>query len=156
MITYHKGDVLATEAKIVVHGTNCQGVMGSGIAKTIKELYPNVFDSYVKFVKENSFRVDPDVGDLLLGKIQPVKVANKPRYIINAFTQQYFGKGKQVSYDAIDEAMNKINEWYISKNTDAPIYMPKIGAGLGGGSWPVIAAIIEERLVAGEVKVYTL
>lgn len=39
-IIYRKGDVLEAlrkgEVDIVIHQTNCQGVMGSGIAKQIK------------------------------------------------------------------------------------------------------------------------
>ena len=33
---------------IICHQVNCQGVMGSGIAKQVREKYPNVYNSYKK------------------------------------------------------------------------------------------------------------
>lgn len=38
-IKYIKGSLLDTDAKIIVHGCNCQGVMGSGVAKQLKKNY---------------------------------------------------------------------------------------------------------------------
>jgi O-acetyl-ADP-ribose deacetylase (regulator of RNase III) len=34
------------EVNVIGHIVNCQGVMGSGIAKSIKERYPQVFNEY--------------------------------------------------------------------------------------------------------------
>lgn len=106
------------------------GVMGSGIAKQIKEVYPMAFEQYKKkFIQD---------GFLELGDIQVVGAGN--RIIINAMTQQNFEQGiRQVSYDAIVQCFEKMND--LGYDT---IAMPMIGAGLGGGDWDIIETIINK------------
>ena len=38
MVTFHNGNILDSGADIICHQVNCRGVMGSGVAKQIKEL----------------------------------------------------------------------------------------------------------------------
>ena len=38
------GDILSVANGIIVHQVNAQGVMGSGLAKQIREKYPMAFD----------------------------------------------------------------------------------------------------------------
>jgi len=148
-IEYVAGDLFSTSIEIILHGCNSRGVMGSGVAKIIKEKYPNAYEAYAHWCSKG-FR---------LGQYLPVRDNNK--IIINAVTQQNYGKVAQqqgpnpvryVSYDAIAEIMNKINSEY----TGSTIAMPKIGAALGGGDWRVISAIIESELktVQAVVHVY--
>ncbi len=42
-------------------------------------------------------------------------------------------------------------EWIKKQYPGRRIGLPKIGAGLAGGDWPTIAAIIEEELAGEEV-----
>ena len=46
MIKHVKADIFTTDCDIIVHQVNCYGVMGSGIAKQVKERYPDVYDIY--------------------------------------------------------------------------------------------------------------
>ena len=39
------GNILSNNSGIIVHGVNCQKVMGSGIALQIKNQYPIVYSS---------------------------------------------------------------------------------------------------------------
>ena len=128
MITYFKGDVLKSNEVAILHGCNCQGVMGAGIARQIKDQYPKVFNEYYKrFVTHG----------LELGSVQYVAADNK--LFINAMTQKNIGNGRQVSYDAIEHCLQKVNSDFLGST----IAMPKIGAGLGGGNWEIIEKIIE-------------
>jgi len=158
MITYIKGDLLQTDVNIIVHGCNAQGVMGSGVALTIKNKYPLAYKYY---------REQYECGLLYLGNVIPVRTRenNKNIHILNAITQQYYGKdGKQyVSYPAlrscfkyIPKYCKKYKDWYNEPNNISQIAMPKIGAGLGGGDWNIIERIIEEELKDFEVLVYEL
>ena len=74
---------------------------------------------------------------------------------------------KYVSYDAIDEAMLNLDYVLtiyseipfvgnVNKFLSKDISMPKIGAGLGGGNWNVIEAIINHRLSNHNVTVWEL
>lgn len=41
MIKHVKADIFTTDCDIIVHQVNCYGVMGAGIAKQVKERYPD-------------------------------------------------------------------------------------------------------------------
>ncbi len=84
-----------------------------------------------------------------MGYVLPV--ASKNKVILNCITQEFYGKDNKryVSYDAVDECMQELNIY-------EEIAMPKIGAGLGGGDWSVIEAIINHRLNDRKVTVYYL
>lgn len=40
------GDLFETTAKYICHQVNCKGKMGSGVAKQIRERYPEVYSAY--------------------------------------------------------------------------------------------------------------
>ena len=146
-IKYHTGDLFATDIKTIVHGCNAQGVMGSGVAKSIKENFPKAYEQYMKEYKLHSH--------LPLGSITAVLCNGK--IIVNAVTQEYYGRDdiKYVSYDAVDDVMRKLNTFNDVYGI-TEIAMPKIGAGLGGGDWSVIEAIIESRLSQVQPSVYVI
>lgn len=147
MIEYVKGDLFAEHHPFIAHGCNAQGVMGSGIAKIIREKWPECYKSYKKYCESNS-------ADSMLGTVY---VYTWNTTIFNCITQLNYGKDgkKYVSYDAIDKCFENIgsNPFLFVKYYLA---MPKIGAGLGGGNWEVIEAIIKHRLKDIKVKVYEL
>jgi O-acetyl-ADP-ribose deacetylase (regulator of RNase III) len=126
--------------KVVVHGVNAQGVMGAGVALMVRSTYPKAYTEYVTHCVE--FK---DKKEELLGTIQVVECEDKNKVIINAFTQLDFGVSRQqVDYDALRLCFRAINT-YAKENGVTEIVMPKIGSGLGGGSWDIIKAIIEEE-----------
>ena len=55
MIKIFDGDILNASEYILAHQVNCMGIMGSGIAKQIKDKYPEVFEQYRKFFVNNKF-----------------------------------------------------------------------------------------------------
>ena len=121
----------------VVHGCNAQGVMGSGVARVVRNDFPAAYYEYVR-------RYD-EVG-LKLGEIIPVSVL-PGRYVINAITQEFYGgpPTRYVDYDAVRTAFKSTKafakQWGIES-----INYPMIGAGLGGGDWAIISNIIDEEL----------
>lgn len=154
-IEYVKGDLFAPEntahTKCIAHGCNAQGVMGKGFALLVKNNFPKAFkDYYSTYV----MRKDRGITPLPLGMVIKSKCGHKDRQwsidriIFNCITQDQFAPThsktdtrRYVSYDAVAEAFDT-----ISCDPDARTHglaIPKIGAGLAHGSWPVIAAIIE-------------
>lgn len=142
MVKYVKGDLLNSNCTYICHQVNCRGVMGSGIAKQIRERWPVVYESYRDVIENN--RV---LGGDLLGEVDFVLVGESNyRYVVNMFCQYNFGPdGKRyTSYDAFVTALETIAERVPLGGT---IGFPKnIGCGLGGGNWKVISALIEEIL----------
>lgn len=145
MIHYVKGNLLDSNCDYICHQVNCQGVMGSGIAKQIRERWPVVFSSYRAYC-------DRHMRDELLGEIWGVHVSDD-QWVVNMFAQDNFGyDGRRfTSYDAFATCLTKMRD-RLSK--DKTIGFPKnIGCGLGGGSWKVISALIGE-ILGDEYEVY--
>lgn len=120
----------------IVHGCNAQGAMGSGVAKAIREKWPQVFRDYSRLfrgmIDNNSL-----MGVTVFTEVEP------SLFVVSGITQLNYGNdGKRyVSYDAVERVFANVYTW--AQKTKAPIYFPSIGAGLGGGNWNVIQAIIE-------------
>ena len=140
MIHYVKGNLLDSNCDYICHQVNCQGVMGSGIAKQIRERWPHVFSSYRNYCSRH-------LGDTsnLLGEIWGVRI-NETQWVINMFSQDKFGYdgARFTSYDAFAACLTAMED-RLTKGQS--IGFPKnIGCGLGGGNWKVISALIEEIL----------
>ena len=132
---------------IIIQQVNAQGVMGSGIAKEIREKWPRVWDEYSKVVRPHTI----DMGAAYLGMVIPVEV-EEDLWVMNVVGQQFYGRDKNVcytSYDALDKGFKRVKEidQMIRENRDIalPIHLPKIGCGLGGGKWNVVSALIDNH-----------
>lgn len=120
MIANHK-DITTNLRGLIIHGCNCQGVMGAGVAKAIKNKWPIVFEEFSKL----------PTGPELLGTFQPVQI-NENLFVGNCFTQEYYGSdGKQyASLDAIRKSVGEACQF--AKDNDLSLISPLIGCGLGG------------------------
>ena len=151
------GNLLDAPVEYICHQVNCQGRMGSGIAKQIKERWPVVYEQYIagfKAIEEESINWEDqlDVSEVLLGRLQQVKVNDK-QTVINMFAQQYYGYDgrRYTSYDAFWTCLGGIHD---SVPKGSKIGFPaKIGCGLGGANWEVIFRMIEQVL-GDEYEVY--
>lgn len=164
MVHYKIGNLLDSDVDYICHQVNCQGRMGSGIAKQIKERWPIVYDAYINAYKDredeilrncSSFEYMLDVSETLLGYLQKVPV-NKEQTVINMFAQQRYGYdgGRYTSYDAFWACLGGIA---ASVPKGSKIGFPwKIGCGLGGANWEVILTMIKEALTDFDVYIYKL
>ena len=145
MITYCNQSIFDFRFNsIIAHGVNCQGVMGSGVAKQIKETYPLAYNQYKQLCDtgnvDNSFVFsrfcDPTRSHPLLGTLQLVDHGGV--MIANLFTQQYYGRDGQKYADqtSIYNALMNLCQ-SIAMRSDLPdrVALPKIGCGLGGLYW---------------------
>jgi O-acetyl-ADP-ribose deacetylase (regulator of RNase III) len=127
------------EVDILVHGTNCQAKMASGIAKGVRETFPEAYAAFMTHRK----------GDRkLLGTLDvvPVQREGKTVNIVNAFTQLNYGRDADtlyVDYEAVRKAFKQVAATF---DTKARIGIPRIGAGLGNGCWVTISNIIAQEL----------
>lgn len=142
MVKNLKGDLLASDCQYICHQVNCRGKMNSGIAKSIREKWPKVYESYLaKFA--GKFVVSP------IGTIQIVTVYDDfddRLCVVNMFSQQDYGYDgqKYTSYDAFWACLKKISE---AVPAGAKIGFPKnIGCCRGGANWNVISTMITEVL----------
>lgn len=119
-----------------VHGCNAQGVMGSGIAASVREIYPAAYQVY---------RAEFEARGLDLGDVIPFYDPQTQVWVLNGITQNLYGKtgDRFVSYDAVTEVFENIRKGHKIGNIQR-LFFPLIGAGLGGGNWRIIQTIIEE------------
>lgn len=123
---------------VIVHGCNCFHTMGAGIAKEIKNRYPR---AYVADTQHTENGDKSKLGHYTWAIV--TSKANEVFTIINAYTQFHYGKGGlHVDYEAIRSVFALIKKDYPGKS----IAYPCIGAGLAGGDWNTIQAIINQEL----------
>ena len=124
MLRYINKDITTITSGIILHGVNCQNVMGSGVAKALYTKWPEVKIQYHTLGKLN----------MLLGLVQVVSVADAP-WIFNCFTQMFYGRdGKYASPEAIRQVLHVSCANAHVMGIEA-IYLPRIGCGLGGLDW---------------------
>ena len=134
------GDLLqlALEGRfdVIIHGCNCHCQMGKGIALSIKRQFPEAYAADCRTPK----------GDISkLGTISFAEIDRNGHafHVVNGYTQFHWrGNGVKADYDAIRSVMRTVRATFPGKR----IGYPRIGAGLAGGDWDVIRAIIEEEL----------
>lgn len=147
MVELIKGNIFETNCDIIIHGCNCRGGFGYGLAEQIKTKFPLAEKAY--FNKFNSVGWN-------LGDIQIVDCGNKK--IINAATQYDYGSPKSgkvfIDYDAIRKCLELTKKY--AKGFGLSIASPKIGSSLGGGDWKKIEKIMQEVFTDYNIKVYYL
>lgn len=140
MIKHIKCNIFESGADVILHQVNCQGVMGSGVAKQVKELYPQVFSSY-KNVCDNTKE-----KKTMLGTVQCIRIETG-KYIANLFAQENYGyDGKcYTDYAALKRCLKAVAEYPLFD--DQVIAIPYLmGCHRGGGDWNKVYKMIEEVL----------
>lgn len=134
-IEYIKKDLTTVNHGVVAHGCNCQGKMGAGVAKDIRNKWPAAYYEYVDLV--GSMRNNQ--RGQLLGRCQLVEVEQTEIsrvYVANCFTQEYYGREVGRRYadpNAIRHAL--ANALTLCSARELPLYMSRIGCSLGGLDW---------------------
>jgi O-acetyl-ADP-ribose deacetylase (regulator of RNase III) len=140
--------LLDAKEDIIVHQVNCQGKMNSGIAKQIRERWPEVYNNYMGFW---SSREDKSS---LLGNVQIVEVS-PDKFVVNLFGQEHYGYDgrRYTSYDALYEGLLCIKN--MAQKYNKSIAIPfKIGCERGGADWFIVDAIIQRIFHDYEVHLY--
>lgn len=148
MIKVVDGDIFNCDADAILHQVNCQGVMGSGVAKQVREKYPIVFGYY------KSWCDNPSLKPGLLGQIQIVYTDNIGKQaIVNLFAQDKFGYDGNcyTDYNALKKCLNSVNKQFAGCKIAIPYLM---ACHRGGGDWSVVSKIIEDTLTDCDVTLY--
>lgn len=161
MIEVKTGDMLSVTEGIIVHGCNCQGAMGGGIARLIRAKWPDVFAVYdyqfkqvglhlgdVVLLGGSDFMTNPDINQSLNGTSHQLP----PGLIVaNAMTQYNYGGDKSivyVDYDGVFAAFARIK---MIARLGLTVNFPLIGCGLANGQWDEVAQAIE-RAMGPDIK----
>ena len=140
-VWHERSDLFTSDAGIIAHGCNCQGAMGSGVARIVRNKYPNVYQEYVdKAVNEG----------LELGTVQFIDVSDDgTQFIANCMTQDMYGTDRrQVDYEAVYTCFEALREFALAHGI-RDVAMPQIGCGLAGGDWKIVLAILKSVFPKG-------
>jgi len=128
-------DLLEVKEGIICHQCNSKGVMGKGLALSIKVRFPENYKVY-----KEACKIGVRLGDVIFYKV------TDQLYIANLIGQARYGYGTRLTdYDALWSALVKVKKF--SQETKLIPYFPfGMGSGLGGGNWEVISEMIEDML----------
>ena len=146
MLTIKYGDVFKElkEGDVFVHGVNSRGVMGSGVAKIVRDTWPKAYRIY---------KEDVLLGKIKLGEWNAHFDSARNIAIVNLITQEEFGRDKSkvyVDYAAVKEGMLDI----LGNITEVcnRIVFPFIGGGLANGDRKILLDIFHEVFDNTEIE----
>lgn len=127
MIEIIQGNLFDSKADIIAHQVNCRGVMGSGVARQIKERYPKTFEQY-------NLLCSSSLPRQLLGLAQPCQENDK--LIFNLFGQENLGyDGRQYTDTAALYTAFAGLKRYAETHRKTIAIPYKIGCARGGADW---------------------
>ncbi len=143
MIKHIKCDIFESGADVICHQVNCQGVMGSGVAKQVREKYPLVYKEYKKWCDIYSPKALLGTAQFIVTDIQ---YDTSFLGIFNLFGQEKFGyDGKcYTDYNALYKCFEKVKE-DLPTDPKCTIAIPYLmSCHRGGGDWNIVYKMIEE------------
>lgn len=137
---FERGDN-GIKTNAIAHVCNCQGVMGSGIAREIKTRYPTAFEAY----KQNEIDMQkiPAYQGLQLGTISYAEV-RPTEFVFNLHAQQFYGTDKRhLNYEALYKSLEQMRSVMILNKIQSVGFPYMMGSDRAGGDWNVVRAMIE-------------
>lgn len=138
-----EGDLFDTPYYFIMHQVNCQGKMGSGVAKQVRERSPECFKTYAQILKNKGAKY-------CFGKAINYCDVNCGKLFMNVFGQYTYGyDSKQYTdYKALKSGIiYAVNSYsIIVKNfRTLDIAIPyRMGCDLGGGDWNVVYEMLRK------------
>ena len=139
-------NIFLSKQQIIGHQTNCFGVMGAGVAKIIKNKYPEIMPEYKKYCS---------YGKEILGTAQMIETRTG-LVIANLFGQYTYGTSKKQTINKnLKSALIQMRN-YAEKNRLSCCLPFNIGCCLAGGDWNEIYEIIQEVFKDFPVVLYKI
>ena len=141
MINYVVCDLFASPARTLVNTVNTVGVMGKGIAKSFKTIYPEMFSRYQELCEKGQF----DIGQLWL-----YRTPNK--WVLNFPTKKHWRSPSQPQY--IETGLQTFASTYHLYGITS-ISFPLLGCGNGELVWETqVQPLMEKYLSKLPIDVY--
>jgi len=131
MITYVVCDLFASPAQTLVNTVNTVGVMGKGIAKDFKAIYPEMFARYQQLCERDQFNI---------GQLWPYRTPNK--LVLNFPTKKHWRSPSRPEY--IEAGLKTFAEKYHLYGVTS-ISFPLLGCGNGELDWESQVRPLMER-----------
>lgn len=141
MITYVVGDIFRSPAKVLVNTVNTKGVMGKGIAKDFKAIYPEMFRAYLQLCEAKRFDI---------GQLQLYRSSNK--WVLNFPTKRDWKHPSRPEY--IEAGLKAFVNAYAKANITS-VAFPQLGCGHGELDWAgQVQPLMEHHLAKIPIPIY--
>lgn len=133
MLKFVDGNIFESKCKTLVNPVNCVGVMGAGLAKEFKRIYPKMYSDYKRRCR---------FGEVFPG--EPYLFQNNDgTSILNFPTKYHWRFSSTLSYVA------KGLDWFVNnyeRLSITSIAFPALGCGKGGLNWEVVKKTMDKYL----------
>jgi len=141
MVTYVIGDLFKSPARVLVNTVNTVGVMGKGIAKVFKTVYPEMFREYQDLCERSQ---------LTVGKLWLYKTSHK--WVLNFPTKVSWRQPSRPEY--IEAGLQKFVATYSQQGITS-IAFPKLGCGNGELDWErTVRPLMEKYLSSLAIDIF--
>lgn len=134
-------DLLTVNKGLILHGVNCLGVMGSGVALALKRKYPVIEKRY-----KDLCLINQSSPEKIAGSIDSYWI-HRDLIVANGFTQFLIGKDTNnpfesaaawphLVYSVLESAVE------LAVSYDYKINTVKIGCERGGLPWPLVQSMM--------------
>lgn len=137
MTKHIKGDLLNTNADIICHQVNLQGVMGGGLALSIATKYPNVNKVYEDYKPKK-------LGEVCMVYTDDFVVAN-------CFSQT---EDFKTDYKALRKCLLKVRKYMMDCGYRTVAIPYKYGCGIANGDWETVFNIFKDVFLGYELLIY--
>ena len=140
MALYVEGNIFESPAQTLVNTTNTVGVMGKGLAKDFKRLFPEMFKEYQKLCES---------GEYTIGNLWLYRTPNK--WVLNFPTKKHWKNPSKLEY------IEKGLQAFVNSYDKAGIYsiaFPKLGCGNGELDWDIVKPLMEQYLTNLPIDIY--
>lgn len=109
MIKIIEGNIVNAKTDFIIHQVNCQGVMGSGVAKALRDYDEGIYKHYRKFCEFCKFEPEE-----LLGTCDAYLLKDRGQIVLSLFAQNNYGyDGKQYTdLEAFRDGLRYISQHY--------------------------------------------
>ena len=141
MITYVIGDLFHSPAKVLVNTVNVVGVMGKGIAKDFKTIFPEMFQDYQRLCEQKKI----DTGKLFLWR-------GSHKWVLNFPTKKHWRNPSKPEY--IEAGLKAFATGY-TRHSITSIAFPQLGCGHGELDWEKqVQPLMEKHLGKLPIEIF--
>jgi O-acetyl-ADP-ribose deacetylase (regulator of RNase III) len=157
-LKYMTGDATVPESgghRLIIQINNDLGVIGAGFSGALNRRWPKVGEEYKRWARsQQNFKG---------GEIQTVAVQSDTT-VVNMIAQHGIlsktpdgalamtgPNDPPIRYEQLEKCLEKVAA--LAKFNGSSVHAPRIGAGLAGGDWAKIEAIIIDKLVNKGINV---
>lgn len=133
-----KGNLLDSDADIILHQVNLQGVMGGGVAYQIATRFPAAEDEYLRFKHKR-------LGEVCFALIGPKK------WVANCFSQRV---NFETDYVALKKCCERVIDFMKTHSLRSAAIPFNYGCGIANGDWNKVYTIFEKAFEKSFLQLY--